>query len=145
MKVSSLVFSNGHNCYIYMHTKSYTYVYINTHMYIYIHTYTHIYIYTYTYIHTHIYIYIYTYFFIHTYVRTYIHTHTYIYIHDMYWNPLGTVQAIVDMKAHLEAETVYYGRPGHRPLTIACSEGRLDAADGADGRRPWGRGNLASL
>lgn len=33
-------------------------------------------------------------------------------------------QAIVDMKAHLEAETVYYGRPGHRPLTIACSEGR---------------------
>lgn len=33
-------------------------------------------------------------------------------------------QAIVNMKAHLEAETVYYGRPGHRPLTIACSEGR---------------------
>lgn len=33
-------------------------------------------------------------------------------------------QAIVDMKAHLEAESVYYGRPGHRPLTIACSEGR---------------------
>ena len=40
------------------------------------------------------------------------------------------VQAIVDMKAHLEAETVYYGRPGHRPLTIACSEGRL--AEDAD-------------
>ena len=27
------------------------------------------------------------------------------------------------MKADLEAETVYYGRPGHRPLSIACNEG----------------------
>jgi len=32
-------------------------------------------------------------------------------------------QAVVDMKADMEAETVYYGRPGHRPLSIACNEG----------------------
>ena len=32
-------------------------------------------------------------------------------------------KAVVDMKADMEAETVYYGRPGHRPLSIACNEG----------------------
>ena len=50
--------------------------------------------------------------------------------------PLGVVvadglskhkaQAIVDMKGDIEAETVYNGRVGYRPLTIACNEGALE-------------------
>lgn len=33
------------------------------------------------------------------------------------------MQALVDIKADLEAEAVYHGRAGHRPLTIAACEG----------------------
>eukprot|EP00913_Durusdinium_trenchii_P032314 g30255.t1 len=51
--------------------------------------------------------------------------HTALHLAAMHGNP-DITQALVDMKGDFEAETIYNGRMGYRPITIACNEGCLE-------------------
>ncbi|CAK9011848.1 unnamed protein product [Durusdinium trenchii] len=50
--------------------------------------------------------------------------HTALHLAAMHGNP-DITQALVDMKGDFEAETIYNGRMGYRPITIACNEGNV--------------------